>query len=322
MLFQKRGGARKCFLHCCLLLLILQRCHSSTVTDQGSRILRRIQLLTSILGNGILPSGSSRNLKNIEYQQRMCTSAVAKYFKNIGYYFSIINEECTSIYASGSTSSGIYPIWLKERFQFTYIYCDMDLVSSKKGWTTIQRRMNGEINFNRGWDDYVRGFGNPRSEYWLGLENIYRLSRQSSKIRTRGRISVTSPELCINLEDWDGVKEFVQYRKFEYWSKKIKYWLDVADLKGNSNFSSTPVYRSYFSTPDVDNDDDDSRHCGQKFKSGWWFRSCGETNLNGPYPMHKQPMSWNNIFWLGWELTNPNHTALRFVSMNFYHSKP
>ncbi|XP_076804385.1 angiopoietin-4-like [Clavelina lepadiformis] len=93
----------------------------------------------------------------------------------------LADSECTNIYASGSTSSGIYPIWLKERFQFTYVYCDMELVSTKKGWTTIQRRMNGEVNFNRGWDDYVRGFGNPRGECWLGLENIYRLLRQTAK---------------------------------------------------------------------------------------------------------------------------------------------
>ncbi|CAK8688320.1 unnamed protein product [Clavelina lepadiformis] len=230
--------------------------------------------------------------------------------------------ECTSIYASGSTSSGIYPIWLKERFQFTYVYCDMELVSTKKGWTTIQRRMNGDINFERGWDDYVKGFGNPSSEYWLGLENIYRLSRQTAySTNTLGAINTKLPEVGFDLEDWDGMKVFVQYKNFILNSKATNYLLDVNFFNGAfwSFFSRVPI-NGEFSTPDRDNDETD-RHCAKDYKSGWWFRYCYDSNLNGPYPKYTQKISWQNIYWFGWDDFNKNKTALRFSTMKLYHGR-
>ncbi|CAK8688279.1 unnamed protein product [Clavelina lepadiformis] len=230
--------------------------------------------------------------------------------------------KCTSIYASGSTSSGIYPIWLKERFQFTYVYCDMDLVATKKGWTTIQRRLNGELNFERGWDDYVRGFGNPSSEYWLGLENIYRLSRQTRfSVNILGAINIKLPKVGFDLEDWDGEKAFVQYSNILFEQKASNYWLKVDGLitARKGSFSIAPISGNEFSTPDRDNDNDDQSHCAQNYKSGWWFENCLEANLNGPYPKYKQPMSWKNIFWFGWHDVNPKNTALRFVSIKLCH---
>ncbi|CAK8688214.1 unnamed protein product [Clavelina lepadiformis] len=235
---------------------------------------------------------------------------------------STLYKECTSIYASGSTSSGIYPIWLKERFQFTYVYCDMDLVSTKKGWTTIQRRMNGKVNFERGWDDYVRGFGNPSSEHWLGLENIYRLSRQTAYAKnTLGAIYTKNPEVGFDLEDWDGVKAFVQYRYLLLESKETKYRLDVGSLDEayQGIFSRSPISGYKFSTPDRDNDNDNHRHCASEFKSGWWFYHCVESHLNGPYPKYKQEMKRKNIFWGQWQCHSRNYTALRNVSIKFYH---
>ena len=41
----------------------------------------------------------------------------------------------------------------------------------------FQNRYNGRVIFQRKWEDYVDGFGNPDGEYWLGkyllqLKNI------------------------------------------------------------------------------------------------------------------------------------------------------
>ncbi|XP_076802157.1 fibroleukin-like [Clavelina lepadiformis] len=235
------------------------------------------------------------------------------------YFFHNFPSECTNIYASGSTSSGIYPIWLKERFQFTYVYCDMELVSTKKSWTTIQRRMNGEVNFNRGWDDYVRGFGNPQGEYWLGLENIYRLSRLTISPSSIFHLP-KPPEVGFDLEDWDGVKTFDEYKMVLMEPKESNYKLYVAGRNTSSCFKTSPIFFGYFSTPDVDNDRDDNSNCAQEFKSGWWFNTyCDRSNLNQPYPKYKQDMTYYNIFWESWYCINPDETALRFVSMNFYH---
>jgi len=53
--------------------------------------------------------------------------------------------------------------------------------STKKavGWTVIQQRVDGSVNFNRSWADYKNGFGTVglKTNFWLGNENIYWLTR-------------------------------------------------------------------------------------------------------------------------------------------------
>ena len=38
----------------------------------------------------------------------------------------------------------------------------------QSGWTVIQRRLDGSVDFYRGWSDYVNGFGSLIGEYWIG----------------------------------------------------------------------------------------------------------------------------------------------------------
>ncbi|CAG2235286.1 unnamed protein product [Mytilus edulis] len=65
--------------------------------------------------------------------------------------------------------SGVYTIYPSdEKFD---VYCDMDTAGF--GWTVLQSRMNGSVNFCRGWCDYEIGFGNLNSEYWLGDSLTY-----------------------------------------------------------------------------------------------------------------------------------------------------
>ena len=46
------------------------------------------------------------------------------------------------------------------------------------GWTVIQQRSNGSVNFYRGWNEYRNGFGDLQTEFWLGNEQIYQLTNQ------------------------------------------------------------------------------------------------------------------------------------------------
>ena len=59
---------------------------------------------------------------------------------------------------------------------FTEVFCDM--TRNGGGWTTIQRRMDGSVDFNRNWQDYKNGFGKANGEYWLGLDRIYHITSQ------------------------------------------------------------------------------------------------------------------------------------------------
>ena len=40
----------------------------------------------------------------------------------------------------------------------------------------FQRRLDDSVIFNLPWTEYVNGFGDPRGNFWLGLENIYILT--------------------------------------------------------------------------------------------------------------------------------------------------
>ena len=70
------------------------------------------------------------------------------------------------------------------------VYCDMK--TSGGGWTVFQRRLDGSVDFYRGWQDYKYGFGNLKTEFWLGLHKINRLT------------SLTQNKLRIDMEDTAG----------------------------------------------------------------------------------------------------------------------
>ena len=62
------------------------------------------------------------------------------------------------------------------------------------GWTVFQHRMNGTVDFYRGWSDYKAGFGDISGEFWLGLDKINRLSQSGQNV------------LRVDLEDFSGGK--------------------------------------------------------------------------------------------------------------------
>ncbi|XP_078481960.1 angiopoietin-1-like [Ciona intestinalis] len=227
-------------------------------------------------------------------------------------------QDCNALYEAGYLQSDVYPIWIHQLYKFTYVFCDMDVqtLSNTTGWITIQRRINGEINFDRGWQNYVDGFGNVHGEYWIGLEHLHALSNQNTTTDWFGDF-VTPPRMRIDFEDQDGITAYAEYRLFKVAGTYEKYRLIAAYLDQATAIPynvPTPISRNWFST--FDNNSAFSG-CPATFHGGWWFSACGESNLNGFYPVMGEKNSPSNIYWYYWYTVNENNTAFKAVSMKF-----
>ncbi|CAG2212160.1 unnamed protein product [Mytilus edulis] len=72
-------------------------------------------------------------------------------------------KDCSEM-KSKRRESGIYTIY-PDKSKGIKVYCDM---TDGKGWTVIQRRIDGSTDFARTWNEYKEGFGDVRKEYWFG----------------------------------------------------------------------------------------------------------------------------------------------------------
>nr|BAN92387.1 self-incompatibility-linked fibrinogen-like protein-A [Ciona intestinalis] len=267
------------------------------------------------------------NVKNLRQKQRttcpifrssMNEPNTTSYTQHSGQDYTLLFKDCSEIYKAGSVKSDVYPIWVNQLYKYTFVYCDMDVkaVSNKTGWIIIQRRINGEINFNRGWQNYVDGFGNVRGEHWVGLEHIHALSNQNTSIDQFGSY-VTPPRMRIDFEDQEGVTAYAEYEQFKLVGANQKYRLIAAYIDKATAIPlnvSSPISNYWFSTFDNNNA---FSGCPRRFKGGWWFLACGKSNLNGQYPNKDEQMSSSNIYWYYWYIVNKNNTALKTVSMKF-----
>ena len=153
----------------------------------------------------------------------------------------------------------------KESFN---VYCDMR--TDGGGWTVFQRRQDGSVDFYRGWNDYKSGFGQLTAEFWLGNDKIHRL--------TAARPST----LRVELEDWNGVRVYAKYGKFNIGDEQAKYRLEVGSYSGTAGDSLAYHNKMAFSTKDRDNEID-SRNCAVMYTGAWWYKGCYYANLNGKY---------------------------------------
>ena len=98
------------------------------------------------------------------------------------------------------------------------MFCDQTTVGG--GWLVFQKRLDGSVDFYRGWAQYKNGFGPLAGEFWLGLDKIHRLTRSGSY------------KLRVDLEDFAGKTYYAEYDLFKAASARKKYRLRVGSFTG------------------------------------------------------------------------------------------
>ena len=106
------------------------------------------------------------------------------------------------------------------------VYCDME--TDGGGWTVFQRRMDGSDDFDRGWNDYKRGFGDIDDDYWLGLTSLHQLLQPNE-----------TNELRIDMKDYSGNSAYAKYSSFDVGDSSSKYTLSVSGYRGTAGDGMT-----------------------------------------------------------------------------------
>ncbi|XP_071881422.1 tenascin isoform X4 [Anas platyrhynchos] len=195
-------------------------------------------------------------------------------------------KDCSQALLNGEVASGLYTIYLNgDRTQPLQVFCDM--AEDGGGWIVFLRRQNGKEDFYKNWKSYATGFGDPNDEFWIGLENLHKITSQGQY------------ELRVDLRD-RGETAYAVYDKFSVGDSKTRYRLRVDGYSGTAGDSMTYHNGRSFSTFDKDNDSAIT-NCALSYKGAFWYKNCHRVNLMGRYGdnNHSQGVNW--FHWKGHE---------------------
>ncbi|CAH3167428.1 unnamed protein product, partial [Pocillopora meandrina] len=224
------------------------------------------------------------------------------------FILSTTARNCAELYKSGRRISGVYTIDPDGSGAFN-VYCDQ--TTANGGWTVIQKRMDGSVDFNRTWNEYKHGFGNLVGEFWLGLDKINRLTRNKTKNKLRVDLGLTTGKTVHPEYDWFGIG-----------NETAKYRLYIGNITNATvSYDSLGPHRNLvFGTWDRDPVD-----CAERGGRGWWYGNgikCAVfSNLNGIYPRCGRNTS-AEIHWAKLDLTSakdsaPSSTEMKIRPVDF-----
>ncbi|XP_065733397.1 fibrinogen beta chain isoform X4 [Phocoena phocoena] len=284
----------------------------------NSNIPTKLRVLRSILEN--LRSKIQKLESDVSTQMEYCRSPCT-----VTCNIPVVSgRECEEIIRNGGETSEMYLIQPDSSTKPYRVYCDMK--TERGGWTVIQNRQDGSVDFGRKWDPYKEGFGNIATnadgkkycgvpgEYWLGNDKISQLTR------------LGPTKLFIEMEDWKGDKVTAFYEGFTVQNEANKYQLSVSKYKGTAgnaliegasqlvgeNRTMTIHNSMFFSTYDRDNDGwktaDPRKQCSKEDGGGWWYNRCHAANPNGRY-YWGGPYTWDmakhgtddGVVWMNWQ---------------------
>ena len=158
------------------------------------------------------------------------------------------------------------------------------------GWTVFQKRMDGSFNFYRNWTDYQQGFGSLDGEFWLGLDNIHRLTTACG-----------TSSLRVDLTRFNGDTAYAQYTTFSIGNNSAEYTLSIGGYSGTAGDSLNWHNGMRFTTYDNDNDANSGGNCASSsnYYGAWWYNYCYSSNLNGYYYTSAETNT-KSANWVSW----------------------
>jgi len=211
-------------------------------------------------------------------------------------------RDCDEIKNSDSSvQNGVYTIYPGDDGS-TQVFCDMQ--SEDHAWTVINNRYDGSVDYDRSWSEYVAGFGNKQTEYWLGLTNIYNLMKEENY------------KLKFSFERFNGNTAYALYDVFYIGNEEEGFKLTFDGYSGTAgdSLSSLTVQGMKFSTKEVDNDIHPHANCAVQAggSGGWWYSNCQFGAVNGEYQKPGNYRQWNGLNWYNWIGL---HESLKAVQM-------
>ncbi|XP_041628694.1 tenascin-X isoform X5 [Vulpes lagopus] len=199
-------------------------------------------------------------------------------------------RDCGEEMQNGAGTSRTTTIFLNgNRERPLHVFCDME--TDGGGWLVFQRRMDGQTDFWRDWEDYAHGFGNISGEFWLGNEALHSLTEAGDYSM---RVDLRAGDEAV----------FAQYDSFRVDSAAEYYRLHLDGYHGTAGDSMSYHSGSVFSARDRD-PNNLLISCAVSYRGAWWYRNCHYANLNGLYgsTVDHQGVSW--YYWKGFEFSVP-----------------
>ena len=151
--------------------------------------------------------------------------------------------------------------------------------------------------FSRDLSEYVSGFGNPSTEFWLGLDKLASLTTGGAELLIEletFEVVIKKMKLHILLANFQGQRIQAKYSDFKVEGPEFR--LHISGYSGNAGNPMRIDNGMAFSARDSDRDLWEGDCSQTRGGGGWWYNGCGLANLNGRN-LGAEQNSYNGILW-------------------------